>query len=65
MISNIPAEAQALTLYNSTGLLVRSLPVSEHSVMIVDRENLSNGLYFVKIIGRDAVIQTIKVVLID
>ena len=61
-LSNIELKDGQLLLYNSNGLLVRSMRV-EQSTISIERDKLPNGIFFFQLVSQNQVVQIGKFII--
>lgn len=59
-VSNINAKNNQLLVYNSLGQLVKTVGINDRQSVVISTENLSSGLYFIKMNQNDGVLKFIK-----
>ena len=59
-VSNINAKNNQLLVYNSLGQLVKTVGINDRQSVVISTENLSSGLYFIKMNQNNGVLKFIK-----
>lgn len=63
--SDVNLENVTLKLYNSLGQIVKNIQNINGNQLVIDRDNLTSGLYFIELFQNDKVVLTTKIVVVD